>query len=70
MTNLNRYAKVLATLTQADIDAITRLIKQGWGAHGIKCENLYSLRQINAVFALVSAEQLEDPNYVGSRHHY
>ena len=71
MTNINRYAATLADLSHDEIALISSMIKQGYGAQGIKCETPFSLKQVNAVFALVSTEAATDDfNYVGSRHHY
>lgn len=50
---LARYAATLATLSQDDIATISRMIKAGYGAYGIRNETPYTLKQINAVFALV-----------------
>ena len=41
----------LDTLTEKEIAEIRSMIRQGYGAHGIKCESTYTLKQINAVFA-------------------
>ena len=57
MANLAYYKNTLATLSQDDIDLITSYIKAGAGAHGIHCETPYSIKQINAVFALVNADK-------------
>ena len=40
----------LDTLTEDQIAEIPTMIRQGYGAHGIKCESTYTLKQINAVF--------------------
>jgi hypothetical protein len=50
----NHYAKIIATLSQADIDMISRMIKDGYGAQGIHFETPFTIKQINAVFALVN----------------
>ena len=54
MTKINRYKITLATLSDADIASITLFIKSGYGAQGIRLESHYTLKQINAVFALVN----------------
>jgi hypothetical protein len=61
MANLAYYRNTLATLSQDDIDLITSYIKAGAGAHGIHCETPYSIKQINAVFALVYANKSVAP---------
>ena len=43
----------LATLTQAQRDDITKMIRQGYGAHGITLEYPASMKQVNAVFASI-----------------
>jgi hypothetical protein len=50
---MTKTARTLATLSQDDIDQITLMIKQGYGAYGIRLESHFTLKQINAVFALV-----------------
>ena len=52
-SKLNRYKATLATLSADDVEQIRRLIRQGYGGQGIKLESRYTLKQINAVFALV-----------------
>tara|TARA_R110000868_G_scaffold388_4_gene3152 strand:+ start:2436 stop:2618 length:183 start_codon:yes stop_codon:yes gene_type:complete len=52
-SKLNRYKATLATLSADDVEQIKRLIRQGYGGQGIKLESRYTLKQINAVFALV-----------------
>jgi len=58
MANLAYYRNTLATLSQGDIELITSYVKAGAGAHGIHCETPYSIKQINAVFALVNAPSI------------
>jgi hypothetical protein len=40
----------LDTLRDAEIAEIRTMIRQGFGARGIKAESTYTLKQINAVF--------------------
>ena len=54
---LARYAKTLNTLSSVDKARISSMIRQGYGSHGIKLETPFTLKQINAVFVLVSLQQ-------------
>ena len=54
---LARYAKTLNTLSSVDVARISSMIRQGYGSYGIKNETPFSLKQINAVFVLVSLQQ-------------
>lgn len=54
MSKISRYKTTIATLSDADIASIKAFIKSGYGAQGIKLESYYTLKQINAVFALVN----------------
>jgi len=54
---LARYAKTLNTLSSVDVARISSMIRQGYVAQGIKSETPFTLKQINAVFALVSMQQ-------------
>jgi len=49
----NTQQATLATLSFDNIEEIKWMIALGYGAHGIHCETRYSIKQINAVFALV-----------------
>lgn len=55
--------EILATLTQAEIDIITGLIKQGYGAQGICFETPFTLKQINAVFKLEAERNAPKKTY-------
>ena len=55
--NLHRYKATLATLSNDDVEQIKSFIRQGYGAQGIKLESRYTLKQINAVFALDRAQR-------------
>jgi len=57
----NATRTTLATLAQTDIDTIASLIKQGYGASGIRNETTYSLKQINAVFKLEAERKASKP---------
>jgi hypothetical protein len=52
MTNAEMNRR-LATLSPAAIDRVELLIKQGYGAEGIKHETGLKVSQINAVFQKV-----------------
>ena len=52
MTNAEMYRR-LATLSIGDIGDIALMIRQGYGAQGIKNETTFTLKQINAVFQKV-----------------
>lgn len=52
-SKINRYKATLATLSNDDIEQIKWFIRQGYGGQSIKLESHYTLKQINAVFALV-----------------
>lgn len=58
MTNntrrLARYQTTLATLSAEDIALLRVYIKGGYGACSIKFETHYTLKQINAAFALIN----------------
>ena len=52
MNKLISYKSTLASMSEDDILNIMFFIKNGYGARGIKLETRYTLKQINAVFAL------------------
>lgn len=54
---LARYAKTLNTLSSVDVARISSMVRKGHSAQGIKSETPFTLKQINAVFALVSMQQ-------------
>ena len=55
-TRLARYKKTLFALSDADIALLASYVKAGWGARGIQFNTQFTLKQINAVFALVAGK--------------
>lgn len=71
----NEMNRRLNELTEYQRARVRNLIREGYGAQGIKHETNLSIRLINAVFQQLDTPQppmldVDDFNCVSSRHHY
>ncbi len=60
MTN-NEIARRLISMTDDQISRVSDLVRQGYGAQGIKFETGLTIKQINAVFERVARFNAECP---------
>lgn len=55
MTN-KEMTKRIETIPASTFANVVRMIKEGYGAHGISLESTATLKQINAVFQMVQGK--------------